>query len=61
MLLLVGFVLMFIREDIETNPQIVNEWDVIKEDAEKLGAAVKENLAEEIQEIQKGTHGDSNP
>lgn len=60
-LLLVGFVLMFIREDIETNPQIVNEWDVIKEDAEKLGAAVKENLAEEIQEIQKGTHGDSNP
>ena len=52
---------MFIREDIETNPQIVNEWDVIKEDAEKLGAAVKENLAEEIQEIQKGTHGDSNP
>ena len=56
-----GFVLMFIREDIETNPQIVNEWDVIKEDAEKLGAAVKENLAEEIQEIQKGTHGDSNP
>ena len=29
LLLLIGFVLMFIREDMESNPQLVHEWDEI--------------------------------
>lgn len=52
-LLLVGFVLMFIHEDIESNPQIANEWDEIKEETQKLGESLKTDLKEEVKELER--------
>lgn len=46
LLLFVGFVLMFIREDIEADPQIANEWDEIREDAQKPDTEYQQGVAE---------------
>ena len=45
LLLLIGFVLMFIREDMESNPQLVHEWDEIGEDIRHLAQIPQKELA----------------
>ena len=45
LLLLIGFVLMFIREDMESNPQLVHEWDEIGEDIRHLVQIPQKELA----------------
>ena len=47
LLLLIGFVLMFIREDMESNPQLVHEWDEIGEDIRQPGANPAEGACRE--------------
>ena len=51
-LLLIGFVLMFVREDIQENPQVETELEQIKESAEKFGETLKEDLKEEVKELE---------
>ena len=43
--MLIGFVLMFIRADMESNPQLVHEWDEIGEDIRHLAQIPQKELA----------------
>lgn len=50
LLLLVSFVLMFIREDLEENPQIEQELGEIRRDAAEIDRTLKQELREEHEE-----------
>ena len=53
LLLLVSFALMFIREDLEENPQIEQELSRIRQDAAVIDKELKEELREEQRELKE--------
>ena len=54
-LLLVAFVLMFIREDLEENPVIEKDLSEIRAETREIDRALKEELQEEHREWKAGS------
>lgn len=52
-LLAVGFLMMFIKEDIEENPKLEQEVEAVKADLVRLGRDVKEDVKEEIKSLER--------
>lgn len=52
-LLGVGFMMMFIKEDIEDNPELEREVSEIKDEAQKLETGLKKDVEEEAKELRR--------
>ena len=55
LLLLVSFVLMFIREDLEENPVIEKDLTEIRQETREINHALKQELQEEHRELKEST------
>ena len=58
LLLVVSFILMFIKEDIEENPAIESELHALQQDVRSVDALLKEELHEEHEELRESLHHD---
>ena len=56
LLLVVSFVLMFIKEDIEENPAIESELNELRHDVHEVDHLIKEEIHEEHQELHDTLH-----
>lgn len=59
LLLVVSFILMFIKEDIEENPAIESELHALQQDVRSVDALLKEELHEEHEELRESLHHDN--
>ena len=59
LLLVVSFILMFIKEDIEENPALSSELHTLQQDVHKVDVLLKEELHEEHEELRESLHHDN--
>ncbi len=59
LLLVVSFILMFIKEDIEENPALSSELHTLQQDVRSVDALLKEELHEEHEELRESLHHDN--
>lgn len=59
LLLVVSFILMFIKEDIEENPALSSELHALQQDVHKVDVLLKEELHEEHEELRESLHHDN--